>query len=194
MKSPELLLEEAKRLAPKDSLAGYVETIKALREKNFSWRDIAEFLQKHGINTDHTKVFRYMKALKDQGNTGTDFFVPTAVQYANALKEIVMTEKQKAMLLFHYRAHNRTVTYTELARTAGFDDYKRANLQYGKLGRALGEELDMNFAVSAKTGDLFYSSAIGADNPFKPTETDYELVMHHELAKAIDALGWAAND
>jgi hypothetical protein len=192
MKSPEQLLEEAKRMPAKDSLTDHVETIKTLRDKNFTWRDIAEFLQQHGIQTDHTKVFRFMKALSDQGNASTDFFVPTAAQYVNAFQEIVLTEKQKAMLLFHYHAHNRTVTFTELAKTAGFDDYKRANLQYGKLGRALGEELDMNFAVSTKSGAPFYSSAIGADNPFKPDDKDYQLVMHHELAKAIEALGWAA--
>ena len=175
----------------KDSLEEYVETIKILRKKNYPWRAIADFLNAKGVNTDHTKVYRFMKNWLDDKNSHANFSVPTADEYVRALQDMTISAKQKRMLLFHYLAHNRTVTFTELAEAASFDGYKTANLQYGKLGRVLGEELHMSFAKSLKTGAPFYSSAIGADNPYRNTDQDYELIMHHELAKAIDQLGWA---
>ena len=192
------LLEQAKEKPAKDSLAKHVETIKNLREKNFSWRQVANFLTDKGVETDHTKVFRFMKAWKDDGNNFVDFFVPTAEEYVQALLESPVAnpttpraEGQRKMLLFHYLAHNRTATYTQLAQAAGSDDYRTANAYYGKLGQFLGNELEMTFATSGKTGDPFYSSAIGMDNPFRTPKQEYQLVMHHELAKAIEKLGWA---
>lgn len=191
MNADKSLLEEAKEKRPKEPLVEHVETIRTLRKKNYSWRDIADFLSKKGITTDHTKVFRFMKNWSSDKNNYIDFFVPTADQYVRVLEENPPNPNQRKMLMFHYFAHNRTVTYTQLAEAAGYPDYKTANLQYGKLGRTLGEELEMIFAKSAKTGEPFYSSAMGADNPFNPSDQEYELVMHHELAKAIEALGWA---
>lgn len=187
------VLDEAKDQPGKESLLAHVETIKTLREKNYSWRAIADFLRANGVETDHTKIFRFMKSWASDKSVYVDFFVPTAEQYAKALEEIAMTVRQRAMLLFHFHAHNRTVTFTQLAQAGGYEDYATANLQYGKLGRTLGEELDMVFAKSLKRGQPFYSSAIGADNPFKSADSEYELVMHHELAKAIQLLGWATD-
>lgn len=198
MNKEDQLLHEAKEQPTKVSLASHAVTIKTLREKNYSWRDIAEFLNKNGVATDHTKVFRFMKTWSDEGNNFIDFFVPTADQYVEALLESPVAEPkteravaQRCMLLFHYSAHNRTVTYTQLANAAGFPDYRTANSYYGRLGKFLGDALEMNFARSGKTGEVFNSSAIGIDNPFKSPKQEYQLVMHHELAKAIEKLGWA---
>jgi hypothetical protein len=120
----------------------------------------------------------------------TPYPVPTANQYVDALKAITISDMQREMLMFHYKAHNRTVTYTELAKAAGYDSYKTANLHYGKLGAALGERLKMPF-VPLNTNDPdipFYSSAIGTAKKYEGVE--YMLIMHHELAKAIQTLGW----
>ena len=85
---------------------------------------------------------------------------------------------------------NRTVNYTDLAAQVGPESHVVANSQYGKLGRALGEALSINFAFSEVRNEPFYGSAIGTDNPYKTPKAEYELVMHHELAKAIQQLGW----
>lgn len=198
MKNEDQLLHEAQGQPSKASLASHVGTIKTLREKNYSWRDIADFLSRNGVVTDHTKVFRFMKNWNDEANNFIDFFVPSAEQYVEALLESPIadprTERataQRKMLLFHYAAHNRTVTYTQLANAAGYPDYRTANAYYGRLGKFLGDALEVNFARSGKTGEVFYSSAIGIDNPFKSSKQEYQLVMHHELAKAIEELGWA---
>jgi hypothetical protein len=120
----------------------------------------------------------------------TPYRVPTAAEYVEALKDISLSEGQRKMLRYHYRAHNRTVTYTELAEAAGYDSYGAANLHYGKLGAALGERLKMAFApLNAGDPDTpFYSSALGTSKKYDGVE--HMLIMHHELAKAIEALGW----
>lgn len=45
---------------------------------------------------------------------------------------------KKQCLIFMLKTHNRTVTYTELARAAGFENFGAVSIQYGKPGRALG--------------------------------------------------------
>jgi hypothetical protein len=111
-----------------------------------------------------------------------------ADEYQKALKEINISDKQKLMLEAHYKATNRSITYTELAKAAGYDDFTVANIQYGKLGRLIGEAVGFEFINSDKDSDRkFYSSSIGMPNSY--TEGDFQLVMHHELAKAIKKSG-----
>jgi hypothetical protein len=98
-----------------------------------------------------------------------------------------MTDKQRAMLEYHYKALNRTVTYTELARAAGKDDYQVANKAYGDLGYALGAKIGFEFPMAPKRGKPFYSGSLGIDAP-RDANNEYRLMMHHELAKAIAAL------
>ncbi|HMU88762.1 MAG TPA: hypothetical protein PKL69_02575 [Agitococcus sp.] len=191
MKSVAELLNEAKSLKPKENLAEYEQVIITLRAKNYSWRDIAKFLNDRGIETDHSKIFRFMqKNRKLTMTTSKDFIVPSAEQYIQALKSINISDGQKKMLGYHYLAHNRTVTYTELAEAAGYPSFNTANSMYGKLGRLLGEALSMTFIYAESRDEPFYSSAIGMDNPYKTEEQAYQLVMHHELAKALERLGW----
>jgi hypothetical protein len=126
-------------------------------------------------------------------NQNDNFIVPSAQQYIDALTFINITENQKKMLEYHYKAHNRTVTYGELAKSVGFPNFNSANLQYGNLGKLLGEKIGMTFALSSITNEPFFSSSIGYDNLLKSSDSDYQLVMHHELAKALNKLGWFDN-
>ncbi len=112
--------------------------------------------------------------------------IPAAADYKKALSEIKINGGQKAMLKAHFNVHNRSITYTELATAAGYDGYKTANLHYGLLGKKLGEALGFTFWVH-DDGSKFYSSAIGHGNPY--TTGEFQLEMHHELAKAIADLG-----
>lgn len=115
--------------------------------------------------------------------------VPEAETYKAGLEGIQISDDQRSMLGFHYRAHNRTVTYTELAQAAGFDDYRVANSNYGRLGKALGEAVGYTFPISPRRGEPFYSGSLGVDAPRTETR-EYRIMMHHELSKAIDVLGW----
>lgn len=117
--------------------------------------------------------------------------IPSAEKYVEALKAIHMSEAQRKMLMFHYnKSPHRTVTYTELAKAAEYDSYSAANLHYGKLGKALGEKLGIEFEPlwEGNPDSNFFSSAISTSNKYEDTE--YMLIMHPELAKAIQVLGW----
>jgi hypothetical protein len=204
MKSAANILEEAKAEPVKDDLSDYLETIAVLRDKRCTWRDIAKFLSDRGVKVDHTKVYRFATANEEKINRianrrinmskSNQSEVPTADEYADALNAIKISSTQKKMLGAHYMAHNRSITYTELAHAAGFDSYVTANSQYGKLGKALGEKLGFRFLMAKTRDAFFYSSAIGMDNPNIPDDDEeYQLIMHHELAKALDKLGWFNN-
>jgi hypothetical protein len=52
----------------------------------------------------------------------------------------------------------------------------------------------MKFAPADDKGTLFYSSAIGAPNPWAPDGAHFQLVMHHELAKALDTVPWLRSE
>lgn len=184
------ILEAARKAAPRDTLSEHKEAIAALREKNYTWRDIAAFLQEHGVDTDHSKVFRFMQRYGGGSSEKPDagFHVPSAAQYEAVLRNLELSDEQRLMLGFHYNAHNRTANFTQLARAAGHSTYRYANTVYGRLGRKLGEEIGMQFLETS--GSPFYSSAIGTDNPYRDKKSDFQLVMHHELAKAIAMLGW----
>lgn len=111
-----------------------------------------------------------------------NILIPTAADYKRALTSIKINDGQKAMLKAHFNAHNRSITYTDLAAAAGYDGYKSANLHYGKLGNNLGEALGFTF-WKHEDGTHFSSSAIGHGNTY--TTGEFQLVMHHELAKAL---------
>jgi hypothetical protein len=198
------ILKEIEQVPPRVELDTLYPAVVQLRLKNFAWREIAEFLNERGIDTDHSKVFRMFTRI-EQKNA---FVVPTKRAYVAALTDLSIKKKLNAsalaMLEHHFHAHNRTVTYTQLAQAAHDKEiadlkvdrqpvsHKTANLVYGKLGRLLGETIDKDFkfAPTNDRGGLFYSSSLGLENPLSPEGSEFQLVMHHELAKAIDSLGW----
>ena len=156
--------------------------ISTLRAKNYSWRDISAWFAERGVDVDHARLYRaFTRHLSAVAS------VPAADQYAKALEVVKMNATQRAMLEHHFRAPNRTVTYTELARAAGKDDYQVANKQYGDLGAAIGKYIGFEFPMAPRRGKPFYSGAIGIDAP-RSASNEYRLMMHHELAKAIEAL------
>lgn len=192
--TPNSVLQDALNAPPKTDLSDYLESIKALRDKNWSWRDIASFLKDRGVETDHTKLLRFMS------RHARRWVVPAAGDYLEALRSMrsqgALKEFKWAMLMSHFHAHNRTTTYTELARAAqeaGASVPERqphtyANLEYGKLGKVLGQTMGMEFLPSGKRDAPFYSSAIGVGSSVTPEGAEFELVMHHELAKALEHL------
>lgn len=183
------ILNEAQLAPAKGGLEAHREAILLLRDKGYTWREIAEFLAQRGVQTDHTKIYRLINKTNSRKKQMT---IPNANAYQQALTQITITDKQKSMLMAHFHAINRTVTYTELAVAGGDDNYGAANIQYGSLGRLLGEKLNFDFVdLDEKSGKKFYSSSIGMGVPTAYKSTDeFQLVMHHELAKAIEALGW----
>lgn len=184
MMTPNEILKAALSEPDRDPLKQHLGTVFALREKSFSWREIADFLGKHGVKAEHTKLLRlYTK------HRSLTMNVPSAHAYEKGLTAINISKDQMSMLECHYLAHNRTVTYTELAAASGSADYRAANSAYGRLGRTLGEATGYDFPIAAERGEPFYSGSLGMDAP-RTESREYRITMHHELAKAIANLGW----
>src|ERR1044071_1462027 len=73
---PEAFLEEAKHEAKRKLIADHINTIKHLRdEKRFTFREIAEWLNKRGLECDHSAVYRaYLSAIpEDQRDPHADW-------------------------------------------------------------------------------------------------------------------------
>ena len=58
MPPPEFLFREAEQEPDVRTLSAYVDTIGMLREKGFSYREIAHWLSDYGIDVDHNAVYR----------------------------------------------------------------------------------------------------------------------------------------
>ena len=64
---PEEVLRAAENEMPQRVLDDYTEAIHALRDKNFTFREIAEWLKKFGFEVDHNAVYRaYAKTVSDE--------------------------------------------------------------------------------------------------------------------------------
>jgi hypothetical protein len=66
--APDAFLEEAKNEPKRKLISDHIDTINVLRnEKRFTFRAIAEWLTKRGIETDHSSVYRaYLAAIPEE--------------------------------------------------------------------------------------------------------------------------------
>jgi len=64
---PDKLLAEAEAIPSKVKLADYWQTVTVLREKDFSWREIAEWLTERGVPVHYKQLERYHKRLEALG-------------------------------------------------------------------------------------------------------------------------------
>ena len=72
-KTPKGMFEEAEGEADQRELADYRDTISLLRQKGFSFREIGEFLTKHGVFADHNAVYRiYTKFMTPEESAEED--------------------------------------------------------------------------------------------------------------------------
>ncbi|MEJ7640118.1 MAG: hypothetical protein WKF75_19675, partial [Singulisphaera sp.] len=75
--------------------------------------------------------------------TADSFHAPTSRRYADAIRTLLPLKKRDVkMLRIQYEAFARTITARQLAQEMGFRSYSVANLQYGRLGRLIGEQLE----------------------------------------------------
>lgn len=180
------ILNEAKKAKSKyANIDEHMESIALLRTKGFSWRDISDFLRENGIEIDHTKLSRTAKANHIETNLST--CIPTSENYIEALNSVDMSSEQKKMLLFHYKQPNRTVTYSQLAESVGQKSYRYANTVYGNFAKTLCTKLNFKPFQTASGRD-FFGSVIGLEYAYANPNDSFQLVMHHELSKAIEAM------
>lgn len=197
-KSPKEILRDAERMERRDDLKDHLVTIELLRAKNYTYREIASFLNDRGVETDHTKLFRFTKGQGQMPSTldRERFVVPEGRDYEEALRALAaddrLSEKHLAMLRFHFDARNRTASFRKIGEPVGYD-HNTAKLQYGHLGKLICEAIGMEFArlfTDDPNSEAFRSSAIGNGSHYADEAGEFQLVMHHELAKALEKLGW----
>src|SRR6266480_1695022 len=58
MPPPEFLFREAEQEPDLQTLSAYVDSIRVLRDKGFSYREIAHWLSERGVDVDHNAVYR----------------------------------------------------------------------------------------------------------------------------------------
>lgn len=58
MPHPSVLLHEAEQEPNYRDVEEYTEVIRTLREKGFSYREVAEWLTARGVEVDHNAVYR----------------------------------------------------------------------------------------------------------------------------------------
>ncbi len=77
----------------------------------------------------------------------------------------------------------------QLAKAAGWDDYELANLHYGKLGRLVADELELELAKRPdETLSLISALAAPVGEGWKPVDGLFLWRMHEELAEALTRL------
>jgi len=164
----------------------YKEVTAKLRYKGLSWRKIAEFITENTNDVvDHTKLARTAASWGLEASFARD--LPSCDDYVSALKRITIQDDERTMLIFHYNQPNRTATYTELANATGKVTYQYANKTYGSLSKKLCDEIDFKPFPNA-SGRPFFGSVIGMKYAYAGAKDEFQLVMHHELSKAIQKL------
>lgn len=78
---PSEILEQAKASPIKRGLHSYLETIWVLRRKGNTFRQIADFLNARGVETDHTAVYRLIEADKPDFNYQDDCILINGLPY-----------------------------------------------------------------------------------------------------------------
>ncbi len=180
------ILELAKNVDNKiTNIEKHMESIVLLRKKGLSWRDIAEFFKANGIEVEHTKLSRIAKANYIETNLSKD--IPSSQDYLEAIRGMEIVDEEWKMLLYHFNQPNRTVTYTQLAESVGHDSYQYANKVYGAFAKRLCEKINFN-PFQGSSGRKFFGSIIGMQYAYATPKDEFQLVMHHELSKAINEL------
>lgn len=114
--------------------------------------------------------------------------------YARALQAILgdLSLGQIQMLQAHYRAPNRVMSASELAKAAGYTNFSAANLQYGNVGKALHAQHPVA-VPQRRDGTLVYTCALadGLDEDISLMDgsSHWRWRMLPSLAFALRAVG-----
>lgn len=100
----------------------------------------------------------------------------------NALEPNI-TVAQRAMLIGHAMASERTLSMSVIAALGGYDDYSAANIQYGKLGALFAN----HFAI---TGLENQTQAMAFNAGVNDEAGHWQWTLRKPLATALEMEGW----
>ena len=122
--------------------------------------------------------------------------VATKQEYQNALLQIrdngkLRNTKYLQMLRAQYASPNHTITSTKIAEAVGYENYKAANLHYGKLGHEIAHVLGYE-PPKRQNGELMWHWTLSSGNDASNETLDghYEFVMRPELVAALEDMRW----
>lgn len=180
------IINDADAAEPKEPLVAVAGVISTLRDKGYSWRDIASFLNERGVKTDHTRVYRFHK--KSELNKGKNMSYMTKKEYLDSFIDIKITPAQKRILVQHYNALNCSASFEDLSGALGYSSLDELNLKYGLLAKAIGRSAGFEFEdYEAIPGKELFLSAVGR---WTGSEKGSRFAMHSELVKAIAESGF----
>lgn len=109
--------------------------------------------------------------------------VPLPDEFGEALQAMAPLHPNHLKLLkMHYRAPDRTVTFTRLAAMIPYDGYKGVNVQYGTLATNIGKELGCE--------TLGVSLLMTWFKPGNSSHEHWQATMRPQVAEALEQLGW----
>jgi hypothetical protein len=124
---------------------------------------------------------------------------PQAIATIEQYKKALLALRDRGLPTTHFemlraqcRAPNETITSTQLAEAAGYENYNAANLQYGTLAFNLAGLL--NYQPEKRldgTPRWWTTLSYGADGAAEPETGHFQFVMRPELAEALREMKWA---
>lgn len=130
-------------------------------------------------NKTRSQARRYISRL--------EFHVPTTEEFVEALQVAGPSPAEQDMLGAHAKAGAQGLTPLQIAQAGGYNSISNANALYGKLGRKLGEHLQIS-APLALSGQRDVPTGILATYEADPQGGDVMVwIMHPELREAVAA-------
>ena len=116
--------------------------------------------------------------------------VPTVGEFKRALLALRrLRQAHMDMLEAHYRAPGHQLTASQLAESAKYSRYSDANLHYGRLGKAIANELKCDSPMQGDNGPV-WTGVLASGNDDDPDAPEYIWTMHPELVTALSELNW----
>ncbi len=111
---------------------------------------------------------------------------PKSADFRNALEGLgkSLNSKHREMLRTHFLAPAHKLTARQMAEKIGYAGYAAANLHYGRLGRLLGKKLGL------PEEDCHIGVLVDFVRPNTEGNSEWIWILHPELAKALEDLGW----
>jgi len=127
---------------------------------------------------------------------GTEKAIATVEQFKNALlvvRDKNLPDSHFAMLRAQCRAEGSTITATQLATAAKYENYNAANLQYGTLGCNVASALGFLPTLKHPDGSPCWWTALSyADDEQSEEDTGhFQFIMRPELVQALREMRWA---
>jgi hypothetical protein len=114
--------------------------------------------------------------------------MPTVKEFKDTLTTAKFNPKRIRLLRVHYHAPNRTMSAKQLAKAVGYAGYQGVNLQYGKLGYAMGKALQHTPTETYDDGRPIWTWVLATGK--YPDSGDWEWTLRPELAQALEELDW----